>query len=515
MSRNLVTEFLAAAARAPQATAVVDGADRISYAELSGRAARVAADLAAAGVSPGDLVGICLPRGGSVPVAVLGVLAAGCGYVPLDPGYPADRLAFMAADAGLAAVLVGPETSGLVDTAAAEVLIQPDAAPGGQLCPAADPDPDAPAYVIFTSGSTGRPKGVVVTHGNVLALFDGAARHFSFGPDDRWTLFHSYSFDFSVWELWGPLLYGGQLICVPDELAFDPAGLQRLLVDEQVTVLNMVPSVFRHLMAGPDGPPEGLALRYVVFGGEAVDPPSVRRWLDRLPAGRRPEVVNMYGITETTVHVTYRLMGEADLSRSGPGTLIGTALPHLAVQLLDRQLRPVPPGEPGEIVVFGAGVSGGYLNRPELNRERFPVLPGPDGRPARCFRSGDLAYLSPDDGSMVYLGRGDEQVQVHGFRIELGEIEETLRRSAAVADAAVAVARTADGAAALVGFVALADPSAAAAPALRALRAELRRSLPRHMVPGQLHVVAGLPRTASGKLDRKALLSQHGREDAA
>ena len=504
MSRDLVTAFRATVERVPDTVALVDGDDRICYRALAHWVDAVASGLTGIGVEPGDRVGICLARGASVVAGILGVLACGAAYVPLDPSYPAERLQFMAGDAGLAAVLSDHYADRFGGVPVVPVPTRDDATP----CPAPvmPVDASAAAYVIYTSGSTGAPKGVVVSHANVLSLFDGAQPLFEFGPDEVWTLFHSYSFDFSVWELWGPLLYGGTLVCVPDAVAFDRAALHRLLLDEGVTVLNMVPSVFRHLVAGHDEPLDGIALRHVVFGGEPVDTTAVRRWLDRMPAERRPRVVNMYGITETTVHVTYRLLGEADFGWPGPGTLIGTPLPHLTIRLLDTDGREVPDGEPGEMVVFGGGVASGYLGREELTAQRFPALPGPDGGVGACFRSGDIALWSSEHASLVYLGRRDDQVKVRGFRIELGEIEESLRRCSHVRDAAVSVQQSADGDPILAAFVVLHDGAGESAAAmLRSVRADLRRTLPRHMVPGPVRVLDELPRTSSGKLDRRAL----------
>lgn len=501
--RSLISIFHAQVAAAPSAPALVDGDDRYSYEELSAWADGVHAVLRKAGAGPGMLVGLTLRRGPAVVAAILGILKAGCGYVALDPSYPATRLEFMAADAGVVAILgEGDVPASLASVAPLIEMVPPTAR---DYCSENDRiSPGMTAYVIYTSGSTGTPKGVPIRHANVLALLDGMSGLFSFGPADRWTLFHSYGFDFSVWEMWGAFLHGGQLVCVPDSCRIHPAAMADLLVREQVTVLNMVPSVFRHLVSSALRGAGDLGLRYVIFGGEALDRDGVAGWLAGCPGQARPEIVNMYGITETTVFTTHRRVGEADLSRTGPGTLIGSALPHLRVRLLDQDQQPVPLGEKGEIYVAGAGLARGYLNREAETRKRFVKLPEEDGQEVSYFRSGDVASYSTEHGSLIYHGRLDHQVKVSGFRIELGEIETVLRANPAVAEGVVVVEETVTGQPILVAYVALRQSAESGVPAIRR---SLRQSLPPYMVPSQIRTVTALPRTASGKLDRNALQS--------
>ncbi|MFP5287511.1 MAG: amino acid adenylation domain-containing protein, partial [Thermoanaerobaculia bacterium] len=303
--------------------------------------------------------------------------------------------------------------------------------------PAENPPPsgggDTIAYVIYTSGSTGRPKGVLVSHANVVRLLRATEPCFGFNPDDVWTLFHSYAFDFSVWELWGALAYGGRLVVVPYEVSRSPEEFCDLLECERATVLNQTPSAFRQLMAADAARPRDLSLRWVIFGGEALDPRSLAPWIVRR-GDRRPRLVNMYGITETTVHVTYRPLDRSDAAASG--SPIGRPIPDLQAYVLDACGQPCSLGVPGEIFVGGAGLARGYLDRPALTAERF--LPDPfSGRPgARLYRTGDLARMLPD-GQVEHLGRIDHQVKVRGFRIELGEIEALLREHPALRDAAV------------------------------------------------------------------------------
>ncbi|HEV2844548.1 MAG TPA: amino acid adenylation domain-containing protein, partial [Thermoanaerobaculia bacterium] len=398
--------FALQAARSPEAVAVVCDGERLSYGDLDRRANQIANHLIGLGVVPGDLVGLRLERSPRMVAAVLGVLKAGAAYVPLDPAYPAERLAFMIEDSGATAILDEEALAGIA---------------GDASDPQAPVSAEHPAYVIYTSGSTGRPKGVVVRHGNATRLFSASDRWFGFGPEDVWTLFHSYAFDFSVWEIWGALLYGGRLVVVPYWVSRSPEAFYELLRDERVTVLNQTPSAFQQLTQVAE---TDLALRYVIFGGEALKPASLAPWFER-HGDERPRLINMYGITETTVHVTYRPVGKADTVSA-----VGCPIPDLGAYLLDQALNLVPVGVPGEIFVGGAGLALGYLNRPELTAERF--VPNPFGEPgSRLYRSGDLARRLPD-GDLEYLGRIYHQLKIRGFRIELGEIESALARHPAV-----------------------------------------------------------------------------------
>ncbi|HEX7242481.1 MAG TPA: amino acid adenylation domain-containing protein, partial [Longimicrobiaceae bacterium] len=375
--------------------------------------------------------------------------------------------------------------------------------------PAEEATPESLAYVIYTSGSTGRPKGVLVTHANVVRLFRATEAWFGFGADDVWTLFHSYAFDFSVWEIWGALLYGGMLVVVPYLTSRSPEAFHRLLVEEGVTVLNQTPSAFRQLIAAEASEAGELALRLVVFGGEALELESLRPWMER-HGEERPRLVNMYGITETTVHVTYRRITGADLE-AGRGSVIGCAIPDLRIYLLDAHGEPVPVGVAGEMYVGGAGVGRGYLNREELTRERFLADPFRAGE--RVYRSGDLARYRAD-GELEYLGRADQQVKVRGFRIEPGEIEAVLGRHPAVREAVAVVREDAPGDRRIVAYVTGADSAAAE------LRAHASAHLPEYMVPSAFVVLETLPLTPNGKVDRKALPapeygSGEGRYEAA
>ncbi|MGC4904013.1 amino acid adenylation domain-containing protein, partial [Micromonospora echinospora] len=507
---SVLDRFVVAVRRDPGAVAVVCGGVRLSYGELDERSSRLARVLVGRGVGPESLVAVVMSRSVDVVVALLAVLKAGGAYVPVDPEYPVQRVRFLLADSAVALAVTEPALLDVVRDGAAGVdviVCDGDQGLGGVSgAPVSDDDrlaplrPDHPAYVIYTSGSTGRPKGVVVDHASLARLFTATERWFDFGPDDVWTMFHSYAFDFSVWELWGALLHGGRLVVVPRAVARSTEDFLDLLVTERVTVLNQTPSAFRELTRAeaqrPD-PDRPSSLRLVVFGGEALDLGGLAPWYERHD-DETPRLVNMYGITETTVHVTYQPV-DAELARRSTGSLIGRAIPDLSVRLLDGALRPVPPGVVGELYVGGAGLARGYLARPGLTAARF--VADPFGQPgARLYRSGDLARWTAE-GTLVYVGRADEQVKIRGFRVELGEIEAALAGHPKVAHATVQVRGEDPDDRRLVAYVVPADREVGAV----ALRSHLARSLPEHMLPTDFVTLDALPLTAHGKLDRRAL----------
>ncbi|MFG7964116.1 non-ribosomal peptide synthase/polyketide synthase [Pseudomonas aeruginosa] len=494
------------AAERPRATAVVYGERALDYGELNLRANRLAHRLIELGVGPDVLVGLAAERSLEMIVGLLAILKAGGAYVPLDPRYPSDRLGYMIEDSGIRLLLTQRAARERLPLGEGLPCLLLDAEHEWAGYPESDPQSavgvDNLAYVIYTSGSTGKPKGTLLPHGNVLRLFDATRHWFGFSADDAWSLFHSYAFDFSVWEIFGALLHGGRLVIVPYETSRSPEDFLRLLCRERVTVLNQTPSAFKQLMqvacAGQEVPP--LALRHVVFGGEALEVQALRPWFERF-GDRAPRLVNMYGITETTVHVTYRPLSLADLD-GGAASPIGEPIPDLSWYLLDAGLNPVPRGCIGELYVGGAGLARGYLNRPELSCTRFVADPF-STTGGRLYRTGDLARYRCD-GVVEYVGRIDHQVKIRGFRIELGEIEARLLAQPGVAEAVV-LPHEGPGATQLVGYVVTqAAPSDPAA--LRdTLRQALKASLPEHMVPAHLLFLERLPLTANGKLDRRAL----------
>jgi amino acid adenylation domain-containing protein len=487
--------FEAQVDRNSSAIAITFENEQMTYGELNRRANQLAHRLRALGVGPEVLVGLCVERGIELVIGILGILKAGGAYVPLDPSYPRERLQFMIEDAKLAVILTREEISA-TDYADQNHGSNPDLIRGF--------DPSHPCYVIYTSGSTGKPKGVMVTHRNVARLLAATHDWFKFDEDDTWTLFHSYAFDFSVWEIWGALLSGGRLVVVPYWVSRSPEDFYNLLVRERVTVLNQTPSAFRQLSridAAQDGA-EPLSLRAVIFGGEALEPASLRGWMQR-HGDVQPRLINMYGITETTVHVTYRPLTLSD-ANTVTGSVIGEPLPDLQCYLLDKNLEPVPLGVCGEIYVGGTGLARGYLNRAELTAERF--MPDPFAREAgaRFYRTGDLARRL-GNGDIEYLGRADEQVKVRGFRIEPGEIETVLLTHTSLR-AAVVVARpdtkATSGDQRLCAYV-----LARRKGELRVdeLRAYVKERLPEHMIPAVFVELEEIPLTAHGKLDKRRL----------
>ncbi|MBB3815687.1 amino acid adenylation domain-containing protein, partial [Xanthomonas arboricola] len=491
----------------PEAIAIVDGSERISYAQLDTQSTAIAAALQARGVQPDEAVGLRMQRSATLIVAMVGLMKAGAGYVALDPIYPEDRLQRMQADSHVRFVIVdagsavaqAPASATVLDVATlcAEAVVARGDAGHARL------GDQGLAYVLYTSGSTGMPKGTPVSHANVASLLAAANAWFEFGPDDIWSQFHSYAFDFSVWEIWGALAFGGRLVMVPDTVTRAPQEFLHLLRKSGVTILNQTPSAFAELhrcMVTEAAAPLP-ALSVVVFGGEAVDLQDLDRWFARF-GDQQPLLVNMYGITETTVHVTYRPLTRDDTGTGNArGTPIGVPLAHLKTYVLDEMLNPVPAGTVGEIHVAGGGVARGYLRRPALTAERFipdPFTVSPGGR---LYRSGDLGYIDVR-GELRTLGRGDNQVKVRGYRIEIGEIEATLARHPLLTEAVVVPSQEESGTQ-LLAFV---RPCGDALPQLEALREYLAATLPTYMVPARYAAVPAFPLDVNGKRDRRALL---------
>ncbi|MFC8419577.1 amino acid adenylation domain-containing protein [Streptomyces sp. NPDC057236] len=501
--------FARRAQAAPDAPALTYGGTTLTYGELNARANRLAHHLISRGAGPERYVALAMPRSAELVVALLAVLKTGAAYVPVDPAAPADRREFMLDDArpALLVTVSGVDLAEGPGPAARPVRLDVDA-PGIRAVlenePSTDPvveglKPDSPAYVIYTSGSTGRPKGVVVSHRSVARLFSAAAERFDFGDRDVWTMFHSFAFDFSVWEIWGPLLHGGRLVVVPFDVSRSPEDFLELLADEHVTVLNQTPSAFYQLIqADRERPDRPLDLRYVIFGGEALDLGGLTAWYDRR-GDEAPVLVNMYGITETTVHVTHLALDRATAGRAS-GSLIGDPLDDLQLLVLDQALQPVADGVVGEIYVSGAGLARGYLGRRALTAGRFVAAPfGEAGE--RMYRSGDLARRLPD-GSLEYLGRADDQVKIRGFRIEPGEIAAVLGDLPGTAQAAVVALSDGPDQTRLVAYVV---PESGEQLDVEALRGQAARLLPEYMVPSAIVSMEYLPLTVNGKIDRSAL----------
>lgn len=502
--RTLVELFESQASKTPDAVALEYEGEMLSYDQLNQRANQLARYLRARGVGPEVMVGLMLPRGLEMIVGLVGILKAGGAYVPLDSDYPRSRIEFMLQDARVPVLLTQAELKPWLPGYGGQVVCLDSDWSAIATQETTDlterAGTDATAYVIYTSGSTGKPKGVMVAHRNVARLFKATESCYGFNESDVWTMFHSIAFDFSVWEIWGALLHGGRLVIVPYTVSRSPVRFHQMLQRVGVTVLNQTPSAFRQLMeADKDRAAASLdALRLVIFGGEALDPQSLQPWFDK-HGELQPRLVNMYGITETTVHVTYRPLNAAVVSSGA--SLIGRAIPDLQIYILDPDCQLVPVGVPGEMYIGGAGLAKGYLNRPELTAERFIANPFGRQQGERLYKTGDLARYRPD-GDIEYLGRSDHQVKIRGFRIELGEIESSLSQHPGVRDAAVLVREHDAGDRRLIAYV-VAEPEATPDPA--GLRNHLRADLPDYMQPAAFVVLKAFPLTANGKLDRDAL----------
>lgn len=518
-SRDCLHEiFEQRAAEEPDAIAVTMDDVEFTYDELNSRANQLAHYLIEEGVQPDMLVGICVDRSLDMIVALLGVLKAGAAYLPIDPTNPEDRIAFILEDG------LGHQDLQLVITQSMVV----DCLPAGSIQPLLIDDEwdlidsqsdqnieesrataDNRAYVIYTSGTTGKPKGVLIPHRNVTRLFSACDGWFDFNQSNQvWTLFHSFAFDFSVWEIWGALLHGGHLVIVPYEVSRSPSAFYQMLIDQQVTVLSQTPSAFTQLIHVDGEQTElvssQLKLRQVVFGGEALDFAALQSWVQRHGLDQ-PELINMYGITETTVHVTYHKLVAEDLEQKA--SIIGVPIPDLQTVIVDAHNNPVPVGVPGELLVGGAGVSDGYLNRPDLTSERFINNPWV-AADQKLYRTGDLVRRL-HNGTLEYLGRIDDQVKIRGFRIELGEIESVVLQHSGVRDAVVLVREDTPGDKRIVAYVAASSSTTAAD-----LKIFAKKSLPEYMVPAHIMVLEELPLTGNGKIDKKALPKPDGRDES-
>nr|WP_237514660.1 non-ribosomal peptide synthase/polyketide synthase [Streptomyces sp. SID4945] len=485
---TLPEAFRAQADRTPEATALVFEGASLTYAELDARVDALARTLAAHGAGAESTVAVALPRSVALVVTLLAVHRAGAAYLPLDTGYPLDRLAYMLDDAR-PACLVTTGGVALPDSGVPRLAVDPDGPPerpADAPLPAA-PDPRHPAYVLYTSGSTGRPKGVTVPHAGIANRLRWMQDHHRLGAGDRVLQKTPAGFDVSVWEFFWPLVTGATLVVVRPGGHQDPAHLADLIRRERVTTAHFVPSMLRAFLAEPTVP--GCAsLRQVMCSGEALPAPLAARFHEVLPGCR---LYNLYGPTEASVDVTAHEVGAAP----GGTVPIGRPVRNTRTYVLDARLRPVPPGVAGELYLAGVQLARGYLGRAALTAERFVADPyGPAG--TRMYRTGDLARWTAD-GELEYLGRTDEQVKLRGFRVEPGEIEAALSTHEDVAHATVVLREDR-----LVAYVV---PAPGAAADAATLRAHAAAALPEHMVPAAVLLLDALPLTPNGKLDRRAL----------
>ena len=509
VARTLHEAFAAQAAATPDRIALTCDTGQVSYGELDRRSSRLAESLRSRRLPLETRIGLCAERGTEMVIGALAILRSGAAYVPIDPTYPAERMRYIIEDSGVAMILATPRTAARLPPCNIPIaMVSADDATADQT------DADTPtlavpdralAYVMYTSGSTGRPKGVMIEHRSALRLFERTRGKFAFDSSDVWTLFHSMSFDVSVWEMWGALLTGAKLIVVPTALTRAPEQFAALIDAARVTVLSQTPSAFRQFSQAYLRVSRPTALRVIVFAGEALPNRLLESWVGSY-GDERPMLVNMYGITETTVHLTFHRVVRAQLRERH--SFIGEPIDDMRIHLLGDRQQPVPAEVPGRIYVSGPGVARGYLQRPGLTAQRFIASDDGEGDHTRLYDSGDIA-MRLTTGDLVYLGRSDDQVKVRGFRIEPREIESCLEEDTGVA-AIVVVAEDLEGEVnGLVAYVVPHDTATLRSDAgdrfMRGLAAKAHRELPNHLQPADYRLVAALPLTTNGKIDRLAL----------
>ncbi|WP_139487924.1 non-ribosomal peptide synthase/polyketide synthase [Brevibacillus dissolubilis] len=483
--------------KTPENIAVVYEDQALTYRELNERANQLARTLREHGVGPDHLVGIMTERSVDMIVGLFAILKAGGAYVPVDPSYPEERIRYMLEDSGVSILLLQSHLNDRVSFTGTRLIME------NAECYHVDGSnlenvalPHHLAYVIYTSGTTGKAKGTLIEHKNVVRLLFNDRNLFDFNDTDTWTMFHSFCFDFSVWEMYGALLYGGKLVVVPHAVAKDPAQFRELLQAQQVTILNQTPTYFYQLLHEElRHDSADLSIRNIIYGGEALSPALLKGWTQKYPSTK---LINMYGITETTVHVTYKEITHVEIADGRSN--IGVPIPTLRVYILDKNQQLQPVGIEGEMYVAGDGLARGYLNRPDLTADRFvddPFFPG-----EKMYKSGDLARWR-SDGNMDYLGRIDHQVKIRGYRIELGEIENQLLKHPAVKDTVVIARKDRENNDYICAYFTLNKPEADTI--VTDIRQSLSKELPDYMVPAYLVKLERMPITANGKVDRKAL----------
>ncbi len=488
------------AEQTPENTAVVCREQKLTYRELNEKANRLARVLRQEGIASDGIAAIMAERSAEMIVGIMAILKAGGAYLPIDPAYPKDRIEYMLQDSGAKVLLTQSWLAENVSIEGKILLLDKaeDYAYDGSNLDNINTS-DNMAYIIYTSGTTGKPKGAIIEHKNVVRLMFNDKMQFDFNDTDVWTMFHSFCFDFSVWEMYGALLYGGKLVVVPKSVAQEPAEYLKLLRAEGVTVLNQTPTAFYNLLAEEVKAKEkDLSIRYIIFGGEALKPVMLKSWKERYPASR---LINMYGITETTVHVTYKEITDYEIENNISN--IGRPIPTLTTYIMDRNMKLLPIGVPGELYVGGEGVCRGYLNRPELTAEKF--VPNPYNSNDRLYKSGDLAKLLPN-GEMEYMGRIDHQVKIRGHRIELGEIESKLLSHSSIKETIVLVKQDESGYEYLCAYIVVNSESMYEDElTITDIREHLSKNLPDYMIPSYVVKLDKMPMTSNGKIDRKAL----------
>ncbi|MCU9591018.1 bacillomycin D non-ribosomal peptide synthetase BamC [Bacillus velezensis] len=486
------------AERTPEHVAIVFEDKKLTYCVVNERANQLARTLVAKGLQAEDLVGIMAERSPEMVIGILAILKAGGVYVPIDPDYPKERIHYMLEDSNVSILLLQHHLLEDTDYQSHTVFLDDPSSYGAEASNLnLNVMPNQLAYVIYTSGTTGNPKGTLIEHKNVVRLLFNNKNVFDFNASDTWTLFHSFCFDFSVWEMYGALLYGGKLVIVPKQTAKNPERYLQLLKSEAVTILNQTPSYFYQLMQEEREDPESnLNIRKIIFGGEALNPSFLKDWKLKYPL---TQLINMYGITETTVHVTYKEITEREIDEGRSN--IGQPIPTLQAYILDEYQRIQVMGIPGELYVAGEGLARGYLNRPELTAEKFVEHPFAAGE--KMYKTGDVARWLPD-GNIEYLGRIDHQVKIRGYRIEIGEVEAALLQLESVKETVV-IAIEEEGSKQLCAYLSGDDSLNTAQ-----LKRHLLNKLPAYMIPAYFVQMEKMPITANGKIDRKALPAPEG-----
>jgi amino acid adenylation domain-containing protein len=479
--------------------AVYCDGESLSYSDLNIKANQMAHQLLAMGLEIEGLVGIMLDRSIDTIVSILAVLKAGGAYVPIDPNQPLQRREFILGDSAVKILITDLTVDDMCLNA---IILSPDNPVLTERSignPNVDVKSENLAYIIYTSGSTGKPKGVLIEHHNVMRLFSASTLpgYFQFDDNDCWSMFHSYAFDFSVWEIWGALIYGGKLVVVPYHISRSPELFLELMCEQKITVLNQTPSAFYMLQELVIDQNISHNLRYVIFGGEALDPTRLKHWFQRFGESK-PQMINMYGITETTVHVTYRQITLKDCTLAK--SVIGKPLADLNYYVCSESMALQPINAPGELYIGGPGLARGYLNRSELTEQRFINSPFVEDK---LYRTGDLVRLC-GDGELEYLGRTDDQVKIRGFRIELGEIEAKIKQLQIVRDAVAIVREDRPGDKKIVAYVTVLDGDTQHLDN-NFFKQSLDGFLPDYMVPSAVVVLISFPLTGNGKIDKRAL----------
>lgn len=490
-SATIISLFEQAVHNHPERVAIKTAHKSVTYRELDQRSGQLAHILLRDyQLQPEELVLLHFERSEWMLIGILAVLKAGAAYVPVDPAYPAARISYILDDSGSSILLYDVLPAAVIQDTILHCIDVKEIDYTGDMAVTAI-KPQQLAYVIYTSGTTGNPKGVLIEHHSVVRLLFNDKPLFDFDAADNWSLFHSYCFDFSVWEMYGALLYGGCLTIVPKEIAQDSIAFYDFIQEEKITVLNQTPTAFRGLVQSNQSRfrEQPVSVRYLIFGGEALKPEILREWEQAFPGCKN---VNMYGITETTVHVTYKEITITEIKENKSN--IGLPIPTLSCYVLDLDLQQVPAGVTGELCVGGAGVARGYLNKHELTAQKFI-----DKQGEKLYRSGDFARILLN-GDIEYIGRKDEQVKIRGHRIETGEIETVLQLLEGIRDAVVIPMKVTGDEYDLVAYFIPEEGHS-----YTHLRQQLGDKVPAYMVPAYLIALSAFPLNNNGKLDKSAL----------